>query len=300
MHEIIKHIDEVAEETYRLETRVPGVPEIFTVYFIKEGGGVLIEPGPAALVPTIQAVIKDLGLTGLEYIIPTHIHLDHGGALGELAQLFPQAKVVVNPQGARHAIDPSQLIRSTKMAFGDEFAAIYGAILPVPESQVKIVQDEERLSVDGRQLLLIHTPGHAPHHIAIFDTKSKGLFCGEALGLIYRADSPPLPAAAPPGFDLEVCLKDMERLRDLQPRLLFYSHGGLGYEPEGLISSAIENTKIIGDVILRALNTGEMEETIVRNVGNYIWNHFSTRLYEHELRIITGGYIHYFKKKGLV
>ena len=186
------------------------------------------------------------------------------------------------------------------MAFGDEFEAVYGAILPVPEPQVKIARDKERLFVDGRQLIIVHTPGHAPHHIAIFDTKTKGLFCGEALGLIYGAGSPPLPAVAPPSFDIEVYLNTMERLRELHPELLFYSHGGVGNEPEVLISSAIENTRIVGDVVLRALKTKRTEEAVIGSVGDYIEDRFGVRLGEYELGSNVKGYIHYFKKKGLV
>ncbi len=293
------HIDEVADGTYRVEAQIPGLPTIFSMYFIKNSHGVLIEPGPAALIPTIQEAINHLGLSDLEYIIPTHIHLDHGGAVGKLSQLFPQAKVVIHPEGARHIIDPSRLIQGTKMAFGEEFETVFGAILPVPESQVKVVQDEERLFVDGRELMIVYTPGHAPHHIAIFDTKDKGLFCGEALGLIYSAGAQPLPAVAPPSFDAEVYLNDMERLRQLKPKILFYSHGGVGNEPERLISTVIENTKILGAAILNILETEKTEEAVILSAGEYIRNHFGVKLDEWELTTNVTGYIHYFKKKGL-
>ncbi len=290
-------VAEVAEGTYRIETRIPGVHTVFTIYFIKEDSGSLFEPGPAALVPTIQSVVKDLKIGKLEYIIPTHIHLDHAGAVGKLTQLFPQAKVVVNSEGAKHVIDPSRLIQSTKMAFGDDFTNVYGDILPVPEPQVKIVKDGDRLSLGSRELVIIHTPGHAPHHIAVFDTKTKGLFCGEALGLIYAAGSPPLPAVTAPSFDAGAYLASMERLRALKPQLLFYSHGGIGKDPEHLISSAVDNTRIIGDVILDALKTQENnEEAIIHNTGDYIWNRFGVRLEEWDLASNVKGYIHYFKK----
>jgi glyoxylase-like metal-dependent hydrolase (beta-lactamase superfamily II) len=294
------HIDEVAEGTYRLRAQIPKARTPFTVYFIKEPGGVLVEPGPSALVPVIQAAIKQLELSDLEYIIPTHIHLDHGGAVGELSRLFPEAKVVVHPQGARHVIDPSQLIRGTRIAFGEDFETIYGAILPVPESQVKIVQDGERLLVGSRELEIIHTTGHAPHHIAIFDTKVKGLFCGEALGLIYNTGSLPLPAVAPPSLDVEVYLSGMERLRQLKPRLLFYSHDGIGNEPEKLISSVVESTKVIGDAVLQALRTEKTDEAVARRVGEYVRRRYGVKLEGHDLAMNVGGFAAYFKKKGLV
>lgn len=296
---MMTYVEEVAEETYRLATRIPGLPSMFTTYFIKDGSGVMIEPGPAAAIPRIQKAVEELGLGNLEYIIPTHLHLDHAGALGKLVSLFPRARVVVNRQGARHAINPSRLIKSTRMAFGEDFEAAYGAILPVPESQVRIVRDGEMLPAGSRQLMIVHTPGHAPHQIAIFDTRTRGLFCGEALGMVYSDGTPPLPAVAPPSFDIEVYLDDMERLRRLRPRLLFYSHGGVGNEPERLIDTVIENTKLIGDIILRDLKAGETEEAITGHTGDYIREHFGVTMDEYELVTNVVGYIHYFRKRGL-
>ena len=107
-------IETIAESLYRLEVRSPRARYIFAVYLIDEGGGVLLEPGPASIIPSIQEGMKQLGMKGLSYIIPTHIHLDHGGGSGALAALFPQAKVVVHPRGLKHMLDPSRLIEGTK------------------------------------------------------------------------------------------------------------------------------------------------------------------------------------------
>ena len=293
-------LEKVADGIYRLEGRIPGVDAPFAVYFIQDGNGAILEPGPAALVPKIQKAVARLWLSHPDYIIPTHIHLDHAGGVGRLAQLFPSAKIVVNRQGARHIVEPSRLIKSTRMAFGDNFEATYGAILPVPESRLRVVQDGERLPVGSRELVIIYTPGHAPHHIAIFDTRTKGLFCGEALGLIYGAGYPPLPAVAPPSFDMELYLNDMARLKALKPSLLFYSHGTVANEPEKLIATVMENTRLVGDFIRRDLKAGESEEAITSHVGDYLRNHFGAPLDEYELVSNVSGYIHYFRKKGVI
>lgn len=290
----------VADGIYRLEGRVSGVNAVFAVYFIKDGDGAIVEPGPAVLVPDIQEATKELGILSPQYIIPTHIHLDHAGGLGRLAEVFPETEIVVNRQGAKHIIEPSRLIKSTRMAFGDDFESIFGPILPVPASRLKVVSDGERLTVGGRELLIVHTPGHAAHHIAIFDTKTKGLFCGEALGLIYGPGYPPLPAVAPPSFDLELYLNDMESLKALKPELLFYSHGTVAREPEGLITAVVENTRLVGDFIRRDLKAGESEQAIISRVGDYLRERFKATLDEYELMSNVKGYIHYFKKKGLV
>ena len=291
-------VEQLIDGIYRLERRIDGANAPFAVYFIKDGAGAIIEPGPAVIATDIREAAEELGISRPEYIIPTHIHLDHAGGVGRLAEIFPDTTIVVNQQGVKHIIDPSRLIASTKMAFGDDFESMYGPILPVPESRLKIVADGDRLTVGNRELLIIHTPGHAGHHMSIFDSKTRGLFCGEALGLIYGPGYPPLPAVAPPSFDLELYLDDMKNLMALKPKLLFYSHGTIADEPEKLIKTAMENTRLVGDFIRRDLRAGESEEAIIGHVGDYLRDHFNAPLDEYELMSNVKGYIHYFRKKG--
>jgi glyoxylase-like metal-dependent hydrolase (beta-lactamase superfamily II) len=296
----VAQVEQLSDDIYRLERRIEGANAPFAVYFIKDGQGAIIEPGPAVIAPDIQEAARGLGILSPDYIIPTHIHLDHAGGTGRLAQIFPDAVIVVNRQGAKHMVEPTKLIASTRMAFGNDFESIYGPILPVPQSRLKVVDGGERLKVGSRQLLIIHTPGHAGHHIAIFDTKTKGLFAGESLGLIYSPGYPPLPAVAPPSFDMEFYLKDMENLKALQPKLIFYSHGTVAKEPEGLIDTVMENTRLVGDFILSELQAGNNEETIQEHVGEYLHSQFKASLDQYELQSNVMGYIHYFRKRGLV
>jgi len=186
------------------------------------------------------------------------------------------------------------------MAFGDDFESLYGPILPVPESRLKVVSDGDRLQVGSRELFIIHTPGHAAHHIAVFDTKTRGIFAGEALGLIYSPGYPPLPAVAPPSFDMELYLKDMENLKALKPKLVFYSHGTVAEKPEKLIDAVMDNTSLVGAFIRRHLRVGKSEKAIIGYVGDYLRDQFNAPLDEYELQSNVRGYIHYFRKKGLV
>ncbi|MCK4362921.1 MAG: MBL fold metallo-hydrolase [Dehalococcoidia bacterium] len=293
-------VKEVAHKVYRLEAPVPGVNTIFAVYLIQESEGVLIEPGPTAAIPSIQEGMKQLGMEDLTYIIPTHIHIDHAGGIGTLAQLFPGAKVVVHPRGVKHAADPSRLIESTRTVFGADFEALFGPIVPVPESQLKVPEDGEIISINGRELQIIYAPGHAPHHMVIFDHSVNGLFCGEALGLPGSSNIIfPLPAVAPPSFDQELYLETIERLRQLGAQMLFYSHGGVELETDVLISMAAENTRTFGDIILKALKEGETLEAISRRIGDHVASHYGLEVNEMDLALIIAGYSFYFKKKGL-
>jgi len=295
-------LKEVADKIYRFETGLSVMTSLFTVYLIKESQGVVIDPGPGALVPRIQEAMKKLGLKDLAYIIPTHIHVDHAGGAGKLAQLFPKAQVLVHPAGFKHAVDPSRLIESTRKVFGEDFEAGFGPILPVPESQIKSVEDGEIIKVGKRELQIIYAPGHAPHHIAIFDRSVKGLFCGEALGLPGEGGKhPPLPAVAPPSFDQEIYIETMEKLRKLNARILFYAHGGVvGHDADKLITQAEEFTRIFGEIVFKALKEGGTNEEINRRVKERANIRFGTDLTEMDLALTVGGYEVYYKKKGLL
>ncbi len=293
-------IEEVAEKTYRLETPVPGTGLIFSVYLIDSDRGVLIEPGPSAAIPSIREGMKQAGMKELSWIIPTHIHMDHGGGTGTLAEAFPQARVIAHPLSARHIIDPARLIQSTRMTYGEDFETIYGPIIPVPESRVKVPDDGETISVGDRELQIIYAPGHAPHHIAIFDQKTGGLFCGEALGM-ETAD--PLPAAAAPSFNMEDCLETMRRLKSLHPKLLCYSHGGVKLNPETRISQVMKNTLFYNELILESLNNDESAHEISRKVIEHACDQFPPEWEEDMIRVwqtgIIDGYTIYLKNKGL-
>jgi len=295
-------LKEVADKIYRFETGLPVMTSLFTVYLVKESQGVVIDPGPGALVPRIQEAMKKLGLKDLAYIIPTHIHVDHAGGAGKLARLFPEARVLVHPSGVKHVVDPSRLIESTKTVFGADFEAGFGPILSVPASQIKSVEDGEIIKVDGRELQIVYAPGHAPHHIAIFDRSVKGIFCGEALGLPGEGGKhPPLPAVAPPSFDQEIYIETMEKLRKLNARVLFYAHGGMvGHDADKLITQAEEFTRIFGEIVLKALKEDGTNEEINRRVKERANIRFGTDLTEMDLALTIGGYEVYYKKKGLL
>jgi len=287
---------EIIEGIYRIETPV-GVAQFHPTAFVIANAETLIEPGPAICIPPIHQTLENLGIKKLRYIIPTHIHMDHAGGTGVLAKLYPEATVLVHPRGVKHIIDPSRLIDSVKMVWGDNFEDDFGPITAVPESQVKTVDDGEIIRAGDRDLQFIYTPGHAPHHIAIFDHKIKGLFCGEALGMPgYQ-----LPTAAPMSFDLENYLSTIDKLQhsDLDIRMLIYSHGGIERDPGKCMSRAVENARALGDIVLQALGQGKKRAEIGKAVGDYIKKHHANdmKVDDQGFETIATGYILYFEKK---
>ncbi|TXT21253.1 MAG: beta-lactamase-like protein [bacterium] len=164
-------------------------PGLAAVHLIVEDGGVaIVDTGTNHAVPSVLAELRGLGLgpEAVDYVIVTHVHLDHAGAAGALLQNCPNAKLVVHPKGARHMIDPAKLVAGSIAVYGREhFYAHYGDIVPAPAERVIEAGDGFRLDFRGRTLSFLDTPGHARHHYCIHDQRSNSLFTGDTFGISY-------------------------------------------------------------------------------------------------------------------
>ena len=299
-------VSEVADGIYQIETDEAntfgslGLPRCSMIYFIANGQTALVETGPAVVASAVLEAIRQLGHdpSRLSYIIPTHIHLDHAGGAGTIARQFPQLKVLVHQRGARHLINPSRLIEGTRQAFGDRFEDEYGPILPIPERQVRAVDDGEVIPLGNRELTISYAPGHAPHQICIYETKSQGIFSGEALGPPQIGRSIVMPVA---GFDLDAALATIDKLSKLDPKIVFCSHGGVSREVARLIQSVRANTKAYGDIILDAMRAGEEKEQMAHRLEAYQIERppGEHQLEEHHFDHIITWYVAHFKRKGV-
>ncbi|MFT5682951.1 MAG: glyoxylase-like metal-dependent hydrolase (beta-lactamase superfamily II) [Myxococcota bacterium] len=220
----------------------PGVFAIDTGYvrprldashlIIDQGTAALIDTGVASSVPRILAAIAEQGLSvgDVRWVILTHIHLDHAGAAGALMVALPNATLIVHPRGARHMADPAKLIAGSRAVYGDEaFDALYGEILPVPAERIQTTTDGESLTLGGRRLTFLHTPGHAKHHHCIVDDAADAVFTGDTFGLSYReldVDGRPFifPTTTPVHFDPDAAHTSIERIRACRPSAVFLTH----------------------------------------------------------------------------
>ena len=169
--------------------------------------------------PRLLAALEAHGLDrdAVDYVIPTHVHLDHAGGAGLLMQELPKAKLVIHPRGARHMIDPSVLMEGVRAVYGKEVAARdYGELVPVPAERVVTTSDGMVIELGGRPLRFMDTPGHARHHHCIWDEASRGWFTGDTFGIVYPelALRGPyiVPATAPVQFDQQALHESVARL----------------------------------------------------------------------------------------
>jgi len=210
-------------------------PRFDAAYLVLHGGrAAVVDAGTNHAVPRILDALAALGLSrdAVEWVIPTHIHLDHAGGVGLLMQELPAARVMAHPRAARHLIDPSQIWAGATAVYGEaEMQRNYGTLVPVPAERVDTSSDGLRISLAGRTLEFADTPGHARHHHCIWDEDSQSWFTGDTFGLSYREFDTArgawlLPTSTPVQFEPEALRASVERLLARSPRAMYLTHYG--------------------------------------------------------------------------
>ena len=202
-------------------------------YLVAEGGrAAFIDTGTAFAAPRLLAALDVLGLPrgAVDWVIATHVHLDHAGGVGQLMRALPDACLVVHPRGARHMIDPTALWQGALGVYGAaQMARAYGELLPVDAQRVQSTADGETLHLAGRSLVFAHTPGHALHHHCLWDARSGGWFTGDNFGMAYpefNVDGRAFifPTTTPVQFDPQAMHASIDRLMAASPRQMFLTH----------------------------------------------------------------------------
>jgi glyoxylase-like metal-dependent hydrolase (beta-lactamase superfamily II) len=209
---------------------------------VEAGRAAVIDTGTSHAVPHVMAALEAQGVAPeqVDYVILTHVHLDHAGAAGQLMARFPNARLTVHPRGARHMIDPSRLHAATVAIYGEEETRrVYGDILPVPAGRVIETPEGATLRLAGRELLFLDAPGHARHHVVVQDGKTGHIFAGDTFGLSYRELDQDgrqfsFPTTSPSQFDPPALHRSIDRMLALGPAALYVTHFGRLTKPTAL------------------------------------------------------------------
>lgn len=216
-------------------------PLLAAVHMVVERERVaLIDTGTNDTLPNALKALERIGLgpEAVDYVMLSHIHLDHAGGAGAMMRAFPQARLVVHPRGARHMAEPSQLVAGVTQVYGAAYVEkMYGEILPIAPERIIEARHEMVIDLAGRPLLCLDAPGHARHHIAIIDQNAAAAFTGDLVGLSYRnmdvGDRQFLfPTTTPTQFDPQAMRHSVETVLQYQPQALYLTHYGQLREPE--------------------------------------------------------------------
>lgn len=212
-----------------LDLQFQGVRSVIASFLFESDGEIgLIETGPTSTLPALLQGLDQIGgVNRLTKVVVTHIHLDHAGAVGQLLGRAPGAVCYVHPLGAAHLVDPSKLLRSAERIYGNQMDQLWGEVKPAPEGQIIPVENGQTIRVGGTDLRVIFTPGHASHHVALFDPRDRAVYTGDVAGVRIQGCEHVRPPTPPPDIDLELWRQSVDRILGLDPQELFLTHFGL-------------------------------------------------------------------------
>ncbi len=208
-------------------------PRLDAIHLVVENGrAAFVDTGTSHSVPRMLEALQRLGLRveAVDYVILTHVHLDHAGGAGLLMRSLPNATVVVHPRGAPHMIDPSKVWAATVEVYGETRAQRdYGELVPIPRERLLEAGDGASITLAGRSLSFIDTPGHAKHHFCVHDEKARALFTGDTFGISYRELDQGgrqfiFPSTTPTQFDPPALHASVDKLLACSPRAVYLTH----------------------------------------------------------------------------
>jgi glyoxylase-like metal-dependent hydrolase (beta-lactamase superfamily II) len=218
---------------------------LVAAYLLPEPDGwALVETGPSTCREALLRGVASAGVDARDVrdILVTHIHLDHAGGLGAVADDFPNARLHAHEVAVPHLIDPTRLVAGARRAWGEASDQLWGTVVPTPASRLRALRGGETLPLRGGELRALTTPGHAKHHLAFFDSGIRAILAGDGAGVRLEGSATIRPAVPPPDLDLEQLFASLEAMRRTEPKTVLLSH--FGATPRGAEDLAAYRTTV--------------------------------------------------------
>lgn len=261
-------IERLADDLILIDTDYNQTPQAIGVFLLLGDPPALIETGPASTADTLIDGVRAAGVDpqDIRTVAVTHIHLDHAGAAGTLAQRYPRLHVYVHPVGAPHLVDPGRLTASAGRLYGEGLERLLGTVLPIPADRVHVLEDGGRIALGLRRLVAIDTPGHARHHLVYLDQASGDLFAGDAAGVALPGSRYVRPPTPPPELDIPAWDATIALIRGLGARRLLLTHFGAHTWVDALLGQLQERLHANERTVRAALSAGESAEAIAERL----------------------------------
>ncbi len=268
------------------------VPKFAAAFLMIEGdSAAFIENNTVHAQGYLLDALSDQGLTPeqVEYIIITHVHLDHAGGTSSLAEKCPNATVIAHPKAARHVINPERLIKGAAAVYGEEmFNKLYGTIQPVDEARVRSMEDGETLPFGDTELHFIYTLGHATHHFVVHDASRRAVFTGDSFGLQYpmvQGGSRPFifPSTTPSDFDPDEMLASIDRILETGAEHAYLTHYGRAWDIREAGDMLKENVTRMKDIYLEAIESTLTGDELTRFCRKGVSDFFDTEINERNI-----------------
>lgn len=234
-----------------------GLRGAISAYWIDGPEPAIVDPGPSTSLDGLEAGLAEVGvgLSDIQHVLLTHVHLDHAGGTGHLVSRLPHLQVHVHADGAPHMADPERLVASTRRTFGEAHDRLWGDVLPIPKEHIRALDPEGRLPVPGVRAFA--TPGHISHHLS-FLAEADGFFiAGDAMGVILAPGAPTYPPTPPPAVDVPAWLETLHDLASVDPDAFGVSHFGVHDDFTGRLSEMRDRLVALRDRVEGALASGD-------------------------------------------
>jgi len=257
------HVSRINKHIHLIDLEPAGIKNFVGCYVLIGENAAIMESGPASTVQNLLLGLEELGveLKEVEYVVVTHIHLDHSGGVGKLMKHLPNAKLLVHHRGARHMANPQNLWIKSSEALR-ELAKIYGK--PEPLSQERIIAVSDGMTFDlGNDIRLkaTETLGHASHHLAYYETQSNGVFTGDAVGVHLSKFNLVIPITPPP-FHMEKAIASLKKLGELNTKFLYFTHFGMASPPDEKLQACRRRLKLWERITRTGIEQGQGLEAI--------------------------------------
>lgn len=235
----MSRVQQIAPNFFCIDTHDLNREQRTSSYLLIDEKIALIETSASPSVPYILDGLDKLNiaLEDIDYVIVTHIHLDHAGGAGLFLQSCPNATFVVHPRGVSHMVDPSRLIASAKSVYGEEFERLFDPIVPIDAKRIVEIGHEQELALGQHKLTFFHTEGHAKHHVSMLYSATNGLFVGDTTGVRYpemngEAIDLIIPSTSPNQYNPETMEQSIQLYESLNASELYFGHYGAYKNPK--------------------------------------------------------------------
>jgi glyoxylase-like metal-dependent hydrolase (beta-lactamase superfamily II) len=235
----------VTDRTSMIDTLGIGNRNTIAVYVVKgDRKTAVIDCGHASSFGNVLEGLREQGVapSQVDYLIPTHVHLDHAGAAGQLLKHMTRAEVLAHERAVPHLVDPSRLIEGATSVFGERLIEAYGRPTPVEKGRITAVGEEAHVDLGGVTLTTIHAPGHAPHQISILAEEEHLLFSADAVGLVLPGIPTLIPTTPPPSLDPVKLRQTIGRLRQTDPKMVLAPHYGAREDVDYVFEQTVQRT----------------------------------------------------------
>lgn len=276
-------ITKLNDHIYLLDAFYYAYPRRGAVYLVQYDGEVaLIDTGTAMSVVYIMDVLNELKIApaAVRYLLPTHVHLDHAGGAGVLAQRLPNAEIYVHPRGLRHLIDPTKLVAGSRQVYGDDMMDLaIGAVSPIPAARSHEAVDMQELPLGKTSLRLLFSPGHAYHHYSIWDQRTRTYFAGDIAGNSYREmdkgdEHLMFLCSAPVQYDPVAWHTSLNAISELNPASLCICHYGVLHNVSQAVADMHRLLDEVNEQALKHLNAENKYPAMERVAWEGFWREY--------------------------